>query len=1160
MPMKPAFIALLLALLSSGAAPAKGPLRVDPDNPRYFTDGTKGADGKFRAVYLTGAHTWDNLVDMGRDDPPAPFDFDAYLDALERDGHNFIRLWAWDSTVWDTRANGELGMDFVHHVAPQPWLRTGPGNAPDGKPKFDLTKFDDAYFERLRKRVDAAGRRGIYVSVMLFEGWGLFHGNSGRAAPEGWAWRSHPFNPGNNVNGLDVDGGVHRLGNRKVNDFQAAYVRKVVDAVNDFDNVLYEVINEGGQKEWDWWVVRTIKEHEKAKPKQHPVGLTGHGAERVDSMLASPADWVSPGRADGYAEDPPAWDATHGKVSLLDTDHVWGVGGSADWVWKAFLRGHNPIFMDPYKGQVLEQRGAKWDDVRRAMGETRRYAEKMNLAAMAPESKLASSGYCLASAARDELLVYLPKGGDVEVDLAAARGRLAVEWHSPNRNAFEQVNAVDAGGRRRLGAPFDGPAVLYLTAERPTRAAATGPLRVHPDNGRYFADGSGRAVYLTGSHTWPNLIDRGPSDPPPRFDFDWYLDLLQRHDHNFIRLWGRHVSWYHDYGAGDQRVLHAGPLAWPRTGPGAALDGKPRFDLSRFHEPYFERLRQRVAAARDRGIYVGVMLFGGYYECTGGWRGNPFNAANNINGIDGDPDGDGRGLETQTLAVPAVLRLQEAYVRRVVDTVNEFDNVLFEIGNECHTSSRDWQRHLIRYVRDHEKGRSKQHPVGMTALWGEDPKRDNQVLYESPADWVSPQMSEADIRSDLPAADGGKVSLLDSDHWFISAILGDAAFGRDWVWKAFCRGHNPILMEQVPMDSGSEVPVTTEDPGHVAARRAMGAARRLADRIDLAAMEPQPRLASSRYCLARPGSEYVAFVPGGGAVSVDLSAASGAFAVEWLEPEGAVPVAAAPVAGGARRELNAPFEGPAVVHLKQQAGADQSAGRWVPLFNGRDLAGWTPKITGRELGDNWRDTFRVEDGLLKVKYDQYPEFGGHFGHLFYKDKFSQYRLRVEYRFVGGQTKGGPGWAVRNSGAMLHCQDPKTMTKDQEFPVSIEVQFLGGDGRNERHTANLCTPGTHVEMGGRLITRHCTDSTSKTYHGDQWVTVEVEVRGNEVVRHVIDGKVVLEYNKPQLDDGDRDAKRLLEAGAPKMVSEGYISLQAESHPVEFRKVELMRLGP
>jgi len=213
----PAARALLAAAPGRAAeeTPARGPLRAHPDNPRYFTDGSG------RTVYLTGAHTWNNLVDMGRGDPPGPFDFDAYLDFLRRHGHNFIRLWAWDSTTWDSRANGTLGKDFVHHVAPLPWARTGPGLALDGKPKFDLSRFDDAYFERLRARTGAAGRRGIYVSVMLFEGWGLFHANRGRAAPEGWAWRGHPFHPENNVNGIDaggdagaLGGDVHRLGNR----------------------------------------------------------------------------------------------------------------------------------------------------------------------------------------------------------------------------------------------------------------------------------------------------------------------------------------------------------------------------------------------------------------------------------------------------------------------------------------------------------------------------------------------------------------------------------------------------------------------------------------------------------------------------------------------------------------------------------------------------------------------------------------------------------------------------------------------------------------------------------------------------------------------------------------------------------------------------------
>lgn len=236
---------------------------------------------------------------------------------------------------------------------------------------------------------------------------------------------------------------------------------------------------------------------------------------------------------------------------------------------------------------------------------------------------------------------------------------------------------------------------------------------------------------------------------------------------------------------------------------------------------------------------------------------------------------------------------------------------------------------------------------------------------------------------------------------------------------------------------------------------------------------------------------------------------------------------------------------------------EDGEGAWIALFNGKDLEGWTPKIKGYPLGENFGETFRVEDGAIAVRYDAYQTFDERFGHLFYEHPYSHYRLRVEYRFVGEQVEGGPSWAFRNSGIMVHGQDPETMALDQNFPVSIEVQLLGGDGENERHTANLCTPGTHVVMAGELITRHCTDSSSKTYHGDQWVTVEVEVRGNEVIRHIIDGEVVLEYEQPQLDGEDKDAQPLIEDGKV-MLHSGTISLQSESHSVEFRKVELLPL--
>ena len=234
-----------------------------------------------------------------------------------------------------------------------------------------------------------------------------------------------------------------------------------------------------------------------------------------------------------------------------------------------------------------------------------------------------------------------------------------------------------------------------------------------------------------------------------------------------------------------------------------------------------------------------------------------------------------------------------------------------------------------------------------------------------------------------------------------------------------------------------------------------------------------------------------------------------------------------------------------------------SAAKWIQLFNGKDLTGWKVKIKGHELNDNFGNTFRVKDGAMQVGYEKYPDFANKFGHIFHEQSFSHYRIRVEYRFLGKQVPGGPGWAFRNSGIMLHCQSPESMGKDQNFPVSIEVQLLGGKEAGARSTANLCTPGTNVVMDKKLVTRHCIPSKSETYRGDKWVTVEVEVRGGEVIKHILDGKVVLQYDKPQLAPRDADAKKLIK-GEKVLLEKGYISLQSESHPVEFRKVELLPL--
>src|SRR5262245_31696686 len=231
---------------------------------------------------------------------------------------------------------------------------------------------------------------------------------------------------------------------------------------------------------------------------------------------------------------------------------------------------------------------------------------------------------------------------------------------------------------------------------------------------------------------------------------------------------------------------------------------------------------------------------------------------------------------------------------------------------------------------------------------------------------------------------------------------------------------------------------------------------------------------------------------------------------------------------------------------------DPNRKEWIQAFNGKNLDGWVMKITGFPLGENFANTFRAESGLMKVSYDQYPEFGSHFGHIFYRTPFSHYIVAVEYRFVGEQVKGGPNWAVRNNGIMVHCQAPETMGKDQDFPISVEVQLLGGGPAGERSTANMCSPGTEVVRDGAMVKGHCMNSSSETYRGDQWVRVEAEILGSEKVRHFVNGKLVLEYGDLKIGGGnvsnfDPSVKK---DGTP--LGSGYIALQAESHPTEFRK--------
>ncbi len=245
---------------------------------------------------------------------------------------------------------------------------------------------------------------------------------------------------------------------------------------------------------------------------------------------------------------------------------------------------------------------------------------------------------------------------------------------------------------------------------------------------------------------------------------------------------------------------------------------------------------------------------------------------------------------------------------------------------------------------------------------------------------------------------------------------------------------------------------------------------------------------------------------------------------------------------------------------QQKSTSELKKENWIQIFNGNDLNDWKVKIRGHQLNDNYKNTFRVaEGGILQVNYDQYEGvFNNSFGHIFYKNEYSNYKLKLEYRFTGEQLADMAAWATRNSGVMIHCQSPESMNVNQNFPVSIEVQLLGGLGTGDRSTANVCTPGTHIYLKDVLEKQHCITSNSETYNGDQWVQLEIEVRNDEVISHKINGVEVMRYYKPQIGgkvDFDEEfwAKK---EGEP--LKKGFISLQSESHPVEFKNIFLLEL--
>jgi hypothetical protein len=479
-----------------------GPLVVSKANPRYFAVASDDVNG--RAVYLTGSHIWNNFHDgLGAgaecSDVAEVNDHGAYLAFLKDHGHNFIRLWRWEHFRSQAAGGG-----FHLCMTPQPWARIGAGTAKDGKPKFDLSAFDDAYFERLRERVIAAGNEGIYVGVMLFDGWAM------HLSPPPDNVEGHPFHADNNVNGVGVssilDYQVLPL-DTEVREIQEAYIRKVVDTVQDLPNVLYEVANEssgddvdsislpdgtsmpiqaGDSTEWQYWVIDVVKQHERQMSyDEHPIGMTMQypvpEQRKVNEPLYnSAAEWISP----GFDEDafdpgafttgrwfvnPPANDGA--KIVITDTDHYAPGFGDALWAWKSFLRGHHPILMDfgiidvahPLDPSLGVPPYEAFEPARLAMGDTRRFAERINLAGMEPRGELSSTGYALAEPGA-EYLVLEPGDTMDPFTVTLEAGTYAVEWFGVDARQTTLADPVEAASEaaHAFKAPSDGPAVLYL--------------------------------------------------------------------------------------------------------------------------------------------------------------------------------------------------------------------------------------------------------------------------------------------------------------------------------------------------------------------------------------------------------------------------------------------------------------------------------------------------------------------------------------------------------------------------------------------------------------------------------------------------------------------------------------------------------------------------
>jgi hypothetical protein len=467
------------------------------------------------------------------------------------------------------------------------------------------------------------------------------------------------------------------------------------------------------------------------------------------------------------------------------------------------------------------------------------------------------------------------------------------------------------------------PMTCALSAAEQPVGPAKGPLSAHPNNPRYFTDGSGKAIYLTGSHTWNTLQDWGTNDTIQPLDFPAFVKMLIKHHHNFTLIWTTELPTFHALPttASSPPDFSVTPHPWQRTGPGKASDGKPKFDLTKFNQAYFDRLRDRVQQLNAAGIYAGVYLFSGEWLLRFRFAGDgyPFTGSNNINQID-----DGGGTNAVTMTAPdAITAIQDAYVRKVIDTLNDLPNVLWIVSQEAPRNSGWWNNHLIALTRSYEAGKPFQHPIG----YGVMDDGNDATIINSDADWIAPTVRISPTITCGTGKPRCKVNINDSDHSYFGIWNDSPQVNRNYFWLNFTNGNQTLFMDPYvvyyPRQKRNLCPSPTNgigsgpDPRWDNVRNTMGFIRRYAERMNLAATAPHGELVSTKHCLANPGQVYLVYLPQGGATTVDLSMAPGMFCVEWMNPTDGTISAGQAITGGAKRTLKAPFNGDAALYLKK---------------------------------------------------------------------------------------------------------------------------------------------------------------------------------------------------------------------------------------------------